>query len=178
MNINRVLVALDQSNQAQTVFEEALKLAKDNSAALLIFQCIQDELNTYSIGLTEQFGMSPHLFEQAYQTRAAQVEQQVQNTISGLRSHQQVAADAGLIAEFDYKLGEPSHWICRMARQWDADVIVMGRRGRSGLTEVFLGSVSNYVLHHAPCSVFIVQPRLVAESLNHKVETAETSAIN
>ena len=38
------------------------------------------------------------------------------------------------------------------------DVIVMGHRGISGLQEFFLGSVSNYVLHHAPCSVLIVQP--------------------
>lgn len=177
MEIKRVLVTLDQSNQARTVFEEALKLAKDNSAALLIFQCIQDELSSYSIGLTEQFGMSPHLFEQAYQTRAAQVEKQVQMTLEGLRSHQRTAADAGLTAEFDYKMGDPGSWICRMAKQWNADVIVMGRRGRSGLTEVFLGSVSNYVLHHAPCSVFIVQPQPVEESPNCKVESTETAPV-
>ncbi|MDB9482953.1 universal stress protein, partial [Dolichospermum circinale CS-537/05] len=35
-------------------------------------------------------------------------------------------------------------------------LIMMGRRGRSGLAEFFLGSQSNYVLHHAPCSVQIV----------------------
>jgi len=30
--------------------------------------------------------------------------------------------------------------------------------GRTGLRELFLGSVSNYVLHHAPCSVMVVHP--------------------
>ncbi|MGH2416116.1 MAG: universal stress protein, partial [Microcystaceae cyanobacterium] len=29
----------------------------------------------------------------------------------------------------------------------------------SGLSEMILGSVSNYVLHHATCSVLIVQPQ-------------------
>ncbi len=38
-----------------------------------------------------------------------------------------------------------------------ADLIVLGRRGRTGLAEALLGSVSNYVLHHAPCSVLVVQ---------------------
>ena len=46
--------------------------------------------------------------------------------------------------------------ICELAKFWNADLIIMGRRGRSGLAEVFLGSESNYVLHHAPCSVQIV----------------------
>ncbi|MCZ8054719.1 MAG: universal stress protein, partial [Microcystis sp. LE19-12.2C] len=47
--------------------------------------------------------------------------------------------------------------ICKVAREENIDLIVIGRRGRSGLGELFLGSVSNYVLHHAPCSVLIVQ---------------------
>jgi glycosyltransferase involved in cell wall biosynthesis len=40
---------------------------------------------------------------------------------------------------------------------WDADLVVMGRRGLSGIKEMFLGSVSNYIIHHVPCSVLIVQ---------------------
>lgn len=33
----------------------------------------------------------------------------------------------------------------------------MGRRGHKGLSEILLGSVSNYVVHHAPCSVLVLQ---------------------
>jgi nucleotide-binding universal stress UspA family protein len=36
----------------------------------------------------------------------------------------------------------------------------MGRRGRTGLSELFLGSVSNYVTHHAPCSVLTLKLQL------------------
>ena len=52
--------------------------------------------------------------------------------------------------------GDPKDVVCQVADEIDADLIIMGRRGRSGLAELFLGSVSNYVLHHAPCSVHIV----------------------
>ncbi|MGC1393382.1 MAG: universal stress protein [Coleofasciculaceae cyanobacterium] len=44
-------------------------------------------------------------------------------------------------------------------------MVVVGRRGRTGLAEAFLGSVSNYVVHHAPCSVLVIQE--VAASTDH-----------
>ena len=43
------------------------------------------------------------------------------------------------------------------SQNWEADLIVIGRRGHQGLSEILLGSVSNYVVHHAPCSVLVVQ---------------------
>ena len=43
-------------------------------------------------------------------------------------------------------------------------MIVVGSRGLKGLKEMFLGSVSNYVTHHAPCSVLIVRSEIENES--------------
>ncbi len=40
----------------------------------------------------------------------------------------------------------------------------MGSRGLKGLKEMFLGSVSNYVTHHAPCSVLIVRTEIDNET--------------
>lgn len=45
-------------------------------------------------------------------------------------------------------------------KTWDADLIVVGSHGRKGLSEMLLGSVSNYVVHHAPCSVIIVHGQI------------------
>ena len=59
--------------------------------------------------------------------------------------------------EFDCRLGNPGSVICDAAREWGADLIVVGRRGYKGLTEVLLGSVSSHVVRNAHCSVLIVQ---------------------
>ena len=53
--------------------------------------------------------------------------------------------------------GNPAKVLVDFANERDTDMIVMGSRGLSGLQEVFLGSVSNYVVQHANCPVFIVK---------------------
>jgi nucleotide-binding universal stress UspA family protein len=45
--------------------------------------------------------------------------------------------------------------IVRKAGDWNADLIVVGSRGQSHMRGLLLGSVSQYVIHHAPCSVRI-----------------------
>jgi universal stress protein A len=39
----------------------------------------------------------------------------------------------------------------------NADLLVVGSHGRSGLSRLVLGSVASYVASHAPCSVLIVK---------------------
>lgn len=53
--------------------------------------------------------------------------------------------------------GEPRTAIVDYAAKVKADLIVMGSHGRRGLPRIFLGSVSEYVARHAPCSVQIVR---------------------
>jgi nucleotide-binding universal stress UspA family protein len=55
------------------------------------------------------------------------------------------------------EVGDPGGAICTVARDIDADVIVLGSRGRGVVKRVLLGSVSEYVLHHAPCPVLVVR---------------------
>jgi nucleotide-binding universal stress UspA family protein len=52
--------------------------------------------------------------------------------------------------------GKPSTRIVEYAEEWDADVIVVGSHGR-GFWGRLLGSVSNSVVNHAPCSVLVVR---------------------
>jgi nucleotide-binding universal stress UspA family protein len=63
-----------------------------------------------------------------------------------------------ITATADYRIGEPGQEICLVAKDWGADLIVIGRHARGGLSELLLGSVSNHVIHHADCSVLVVKP--------------------
>jgi nucleotide-binding universal stress UspA family protein len=54
-------------------------------------------------------------------------------------------------------MGRPEHALVESARKDEADLIVVGHRGLSGVARVLLGSVSEYVAQHAPCSVLIAR---------------------
>jgi nucleotide-binding universal stress UspA family protein len=55
--------------------------------------------------------------------------------------------------------GTPGYVIVRFikAKSNKIDLVVIGSRGRSAVKEVFLGSVSNYVLHKSPSPVLVVK---------------------
>jgi nucleotide-binding universal stress UspA family protein len=52
--------------------------------------------------------------------------------------------------------------ILDQATAWPADLIVLGSHGRTGLDRLLLGSVSESIVRHAPCSVEIVRDKRVA----------------
>jgi nucleotide-binding universal stress UspA family protein len=53
--------------------------------------------------------------------------------------------------------GDPAEVIIQVANEQQADLIVVGSRGLTGIQRFLLGSVSSKVSHHAPCSVMIVR---------------------
>ena len=61
--------------------------------------------------------------------------------------------------------GTPGEYICRVAKEDGATMIVMGTRGMGTIRRTILGSVSDYVLHHANCPVLVVRsPKARKES--------------
>jgi nucleotide-binding universal stress UspA family protein len=136
VSFRKILVAVDESSQALMMFEQALELAKKESASLMVFHCIK------------LVARHTYLTELEVKTEQAQ---------KLLQIYQQKAKDQGILAEFSYRTGEPGASICDLAQSWGADLVVVGRRGFKGLAEVLLGSVSNHVVHHAPCSVLVIQ---------------------
>ena len=158
----RILVALDHSETSQSVFEKTLELAKSNQARVLLLHVvspIDEGMPTPMYSMVDSFYPMQH---EAFMRSSAQLFSQAEQAgLDMLRSRANAAMTAGVQSEFTQHVGDPGDTICTIAQTWNADLIMMGRRGRSGISEFFLGSVSNYVMHHAHCSVLIVQEALV-----------------
>ncbi|MEA2025760.1 MAG: universal stress protein [Chloroflexota bacterium] len=88
------------------------------------------------------------------------------------RQHDQLAKDmadrlrkAGLKAVPERRIGDPAEQIVRVAKSQEADLVVLGTHGRSGLARLLMGSVARNVLLHAPCSVLVVRERSAHEEV-------------
>jgi nucleotide-binding universal stress UspA family protein len=56
-------------------------------------------------------------------------------------------------------VGKPASEIVRTAKEWPADVIVIGSHRRHGIQRALLGSVAEEVMRHAPCPVLVIRAR-------------------
>jgi len=154
----KILVAMDNSASAEPVFDTALALAKANSAGLMLIHVLSGEQEgSPNIPITSSLGFYPGIIDNNWEFYQEQWKALEIQGLELLQSQAALSNTAGVNTQFRQLPGSPGRTICDFARTWESDLIVIGRRGRSGLDELFLGSVSNYVLHHAPCSVLTVQ---------------------
>ena len=174
---NKILVAVDRSEMSIKVFEQALSLAKITSANLMLLHVLsQEEEGSPEALVFPNIDYYPGWNEQSFKLYQEHWEKFKNEGLQMLQSWSDQANTSGVNTEFTQNTGSPGRMICELATDWNADLIIMGRRGRSGLAEFFLGSVSNYVLHHAPCSVQIVHVPINSPAVN--VSSAATAVSN
>lgn len=155
---HKILVALDHSAFSPQIFENSLAIAKAHQAHLILLHILSSD-EKGSPGLEGMTGLSSYEMVELETLKTYQKKWQdyVNQGLETLKSYADQAEEAGVQAEYTQVSGKPGRKICEVAQSYHADLIMMGRRGFSGLSEFILGSVSNYVLHHAHCSVLIVQ---------------------
>lgn len=159
MSFQKILVAIDNSPLCASAFEAALDLARSHQARVKLIHCITPDLIADPMmgSVTLDASVPSALLMNDLQTQQVLLQQQTEEAQALLTQYAQAATQQGVVIESECLIGEAGHLLCEMARDWLADLVVVGRRGRTGLAEAFLGSVSNYVVHHAPCSVLVIQ---------------------
>ncbi|MEA5507155.1 universal stress protein [Halotia wernerae UHCC 0503] len=175
--LKKILVALDRSEMGQQVFEQALALAKLTQANLLLLHVLSpEEEGSPYLPMLSNVDYYPGFSGRSFELYQKQWDSFKDEGVKMLQSLSAQANTAGISTEFTQILGNPGRTICKLAANWGADLIVMGRRGRSGLTELFLGSVSNYVMHHVSCSVYIVHYPINVQNPEKVVETTSVAS--
>ncbi|MBR8837411.1 MAG: universal stress protein [Stigonema ocellatum SAG 48.90 = DSM 106950] len=140
--IKTILVALDDSELADRVIEslQELVLPQDSKVILChVFPMPDSEM--------ELPALRPHPESPALSS--LQTEKQ-------LESYQ---AQLSVKSQLEMVTGDPAEEIIRLANIYQADLIVIGSRGLTGMTRIVQGSVSSQVVEDAQCSVLVVKPK-------------------
>jgi nucleotide-binding universal stress UspA family protein len=136
--IEKILLSTDGSEYSEGATREAIKLAKKCSSRLSVLSVVETnpELETIAPQVTEKAEKKAREHLETVQARA-----------------QKEGIDCVLII----REGEDSYkYVVDEAAKNKSTLIVLGRRGRTGLKRLMMGSVTARVIGHAPCTVLVV----------------------
>ena len=144
--IKKILYATDYSKASSRALAEAVKLAKQNHAELLVVHVIEP---TPFVAGEEEFSSA-----EMYTKLDDLAKQEAQASMSKLiaRLKKMKAKAQGLLFK-----GSVHDQIVKVAKSKKVDMIVIGTHGRTGLSKLFMGSVAGKVVSSANCPVLTVR---------------------
>jgi len=146
----KILIATDGSDYSTAAVAEACKfVAQPETTEIKVVSAYED---AYPI-TAEPFALSAEYYqkiEEAVREQAAQFTANAENEIKARFPNEKPILSSEVLR------GSADREIIEFAKSWKADLIVVGSHGR-GFWGRMLGSVSDGVVHHAPCSVLVVR---------------------
>ena len=135
----KIVWATDGSENADRALSIAKTLARENGASLVVVHIVQR--------YATKTGLAKYGDEDQVEAKLKQIVQELSG--EGLDASLKIVNHVG---------PQPAHEIADLAREVGADLIAVGTRGHSALLELLLGSVTQRLLHVAPCPVLAVPP--------------------
>ncbi len=151
-----IVVGVDHSEVSRAALRQALQLAADRRQSEVHVLHVQTALVPYPYPFPKLQATVAQVFERALQ-----------------RLKHVVADELATFQEAQRRLGRrpfghvvshvrsqtPGREIAQLAADLDADLVVVGTHGRSGIARLLLGSVAHAVVTLAPCPVLVVRPK-------------------
>lgn len=154
--LENLLLSTDGSEFSEGAIREAIGLAKTCSSKLLAISVVETN--------PEYETMAPRL-----------VEMEIEKARGHLEAVKERAAKENVECKIVVRQGEESYrFIVEEALANRAEIIIMGRRGRTGLKRLMMGSVTAKVIGHAPCNVLVV-PRAAKVELRRILAATDGS---
>jgi nucleotide-binding universal stress UspA family protein len=142
----KILLATDGSEEARQAAQAAAELSKDTGSEVHVAYVLPSPTELRGHHLYSQEVMRSVL-EQAEGEARSFLEEQAK----------QIGASGGKIAETHLRAGEPDKEIVRLGEELGVGTIVIGSRGLGAIRRALMGSVSESVIRHAHCPVFVVR---------------------
>jgi len=151
----KVLVATDGSEAAIEAAHRAIEMLRPEAEIHFVMVIPEKEDPMDTAGGFEGPAITEEEAEEDFEAAA------VAGTIALERTVAAVADTAPAGAAVDTQLvpadADPGHAIVEVAADMQADLVVVGSSSKSLLKRLFTGSVSDYVVHHAPCPVLVIR---------------------
>ncbi|MDQ6817910.1 MAG: universal stress protein, partial [Actinomycetota bacterium] len=138
-----IVWAADDSEHAKEALPHVMKLAHEGATEITILHVVERVEGGGAVGPTRRVD------EGKIQDELERLAKDLSS--GGIKASVVVRSDVGV---------RPAHEIVDLAGKKSADLIVVGTRGRSLLSEILLGSETLRLLHLAPCPVLVVPTKM------------------
>jgi nucleotide-binding universal stress UspA family protein len=145
----RILLPVDESPYSEAALNAILTQLKPRGTQVRVLYVIEPMTAYLTAGLVPELVSVSAKIERS---REKEAEALIEKMAGTLRK-------AGFTASISVDTGDPTGVILDHAKEWPADLIVMGSHGLRGLSRLLMGSVSDAVVRHADCSVQVVRVR-------------------
>lgn len=143
----KILLAIDGSKFAEAATQSVISLFRTQKVEVLVLQIVEPVV----------FSTPPQMAPGYAPEMAPRLQSQIKDARESVSRTVEVLRTAGFNADSRVVEAEIRTGILEAAEEWKADLIVIGSHGEKGLRKFFLGSVSESVARHTPCSVLIVR---------------------
>lgn len=143
MQIRKILVPYDFSAHSKEALDWALELAEKWQATVEMMHVVHI--------LPPVVDIPNDIYADVERDQIADAQQRLE----AMRVEKTKGSQATI--DIHVQRGVPFQSICEHAETQQTDLIVMGSHGRTGLSHVFIGSVAERVIRHAPCPVLVTK---------------------
>jgi len=148
MSYKRILVPVDGSPTSAKGMAEAIKIAKEGRAKLLLLHVVEE----YAAFAVPEAGMNIAPMLEGMRQAGERTLARMARSAERAGAHPQSV----LVENFGARVADT---IVAQSKRLRADLIVMGTHGRRGVGRVLLGSDADVVVRYSPVPVLLVPPR-------------------
>lgn len=148
MPYQRILIAIDGSETANLALQEGIKLAKALNAQVVLAYVA--DIAAAVIGEDLTFGIDQ------YRKSIMSIGEQLLEKKRGVAQIEGVSVETHLL-ELTQKTKRIADALVEDAKQWQADLIVLGTHGRRGISKFFLGSVAEETIRITSMPVLLIR---------------------
>jgi nucleotide-binding universal stress UspA family protein len=142
----KILLAIDGSDEAKRATEAAVELSKGTGSEVHV---------AYVLPSPAQL-IGHHLYsDEMRESLIGGAEREAERFLK--EQAERIGSDGAKVAETHLRSGDPDKEILRLAEALEVGLIVIGSRGLGAVSRALMGSVSDSVVRHAHCPVFVVR---------------------
>ncbi|MDR3442956.1 MAG: universal stress protein [Legionella sp.] len=143
-----IMVALDGSKISDSLVEEVIKLIKDQNSNLRIIHVVDESFVHYEGPSFDYLSIIA-----AYKKEGKKI---LDNAAKKIAKQSSIKPETSILELKPFQ-GRVAEVIVEAAKEWPADLLIIGTHGRRGFSRLFLGSVAESVMRIATIPVLLIR---------------------